>query len=76
MPFSLLQSAFTLVDAGTLDLPAAIRLVSTNPAAAARLDDRGAVAVGLRADLVRVRADEAGHPPVVTGVWREGRRVA
>ncbi len=75
VPFSLLQSAFALADAGILDLPAAIRLVSTNPAAAARLDDRGEIAIGLRADLVRVRT-EAGQPPLVGGVWREGRRVA
>jgi alpha-D-ribose 1-methylphosphonate 5-triphosphate diphosphatase len=75
VPFSLLQSAFALVDAGTLDLPAAIRLVSTNPAKAARFDDRGAIAPGLRADLVRVHT-ERGQPPVVAGVWREGRRVA
>ncbi len=75
VPFSLLQSAFWLVDSGTLDLPAAVRLVSANPAAAARFDDRGEIAVGLRADLVRIRTERA-HPPVVAGVWREGRRVA
>lgn len=75
VPFSLLQAACALHDAGTLDLPAAIRLVSANPAAAARFDDRGAIAVGLRADLVRVGTDP-GHPPLVSGVWREGRRVA
>ena len=75
VPFSLLQSAFWLADRGALDLPAAIRLVSANPAAAARFDDRGEIAPGLRADLVRIRT-ERGHPPVVAGVWREGRRVA
>ncbi len=75
VPFSLIQAAFALADAGTLPLPAAIRLVATNPAAAARLDDRGAIAVGLRADVVRVRT-AATLPPVVAGVWREGRRVA
>ncbi len=75
VPFSLLQAACALHQAGTLDLPAAIRLVSASPAAAARLDDRGAIAIGLRADLVRVRTT-ADHPPVVAGVWREGRRVA
>ncbi len=75
VPFSLLQAAFALVDAGTLDLPAAVRLVSTDPARAARFDDRGSLAPGLRADLVRVAA-EPGQPPVVKGVWREGRRVA
>ena len=75
VPFSLLQATFALVEAGTLDLPAAVRLVSTDPARAARFDDRGAIAPGLRADLVRVGA-EPGQPPVVRGVWREGRRVA
>ncbi len=75
VPFSLIQAAFALADAGTIPLPAAIRLVSTNPAAAARLDDRGAIVPGLRADIVRVRT-EAGLPPVVAGVWRDGRRVA
>ncbi|WP_207210100.1 alpha-D-ribose 1-methylphosphonate 5-triphosphate diphosphatase [Lichenibacterium ramalinae] len=75
VPFSLLQSVFALVEAGTLDLPAAVRLASANPAAAAQLNDRGAIAPGLRADLVRVRA-EPGLPPLVAGVWREGRRVA
>ncbi len=75
VPFSLIQAAFALADAGTIPLPAAIRLVATNPAAAARLDDRGAIAVGLRADVVRVRT-ATDLPPVVAGVWREGRRVA
>ena len=75
VPFSLLQSIFALVEAGTLDLPAAVRLASANPAAAARLGDRGAIAPGLRADLVRVGV-EPGLPPLVKGVWREGRRVA
>ena len=75
VPFSLVQAAFLLADGGRCDLPAAIRLVATNPAAAARLDDRGAIAPGLRADLVRVRTDGL-HPPLVAGVWREGRRVA
>lgn len=75
VPFSLLQSVFALVDAGTLDLPAAMRLTATNPARVARLDDRGAIAPGLRADLVRVEA-APGLPPLVRAVWREGRRVA
>ncbi len=75
VPFSLLQSAFALVDARTLEIPAAMRLVATNAAAAAGLDDRGEIAVGLRGDLVRVRT-APGHPPLVAGVWREGRRVA
>ncbi len=75
VPFSLLQAACALGETGTLDLPAAIRLVSSSPAAAAGLDDRGAIAIGLRADLVRV-GTAAGFPPLVAGVWREGRRVS
>ncbi len=38
------------------------------------LDDRGRIAPGLRADLVRVR--HAGGMPVVRSVWRQGARVA
>ena len=38
------------------------------------LDDRGAIAPGLRADLVRARLN--GETPSVIAVWREGERVA
>jgi alpha-D-ribose 1-methylphosphonate 5-triphosphate diphosphatase len=47
--------------------------VSLNPARAAGLDDRGVIAPGLRADLVRVSLVE--DQPLVRAVWREGRRV-
>ena len=36
--------------------------------------DRGEIADGKRADLIRVRV--AGDSPAVRSVWREGRRVA
>ena len=75
VPFSLLQAAFALADGGSLDLAAAIRLVSTNPAAAAGFDDRGAIVPGLRGDVVRV-GTAPDQPPLVRSVWREGRRVA
>lgn len=75
VPFSLLQAAFFLATTERADLPTAISMVSANPAKAARLLDRGEIAVGLRADLVRVRAGD-NLPPVVTGVWREGQRIA
>jgi alpha-D-ribose 1-methylphosphonate 5-triphosphate diphosphatase len=58
----------------SISLPQAVAMVSRNPAAATGLTDRGEIAVGKRADLVRVRVDE--HIPVVRSVWREGRRVA
>jgi alpha-D-ribose 1-methylphosphonate 5-triphosphate diphosphatase len=49
-------------------------LVSLNPARAAGLHDRGQIALGLRADLLRVREVD-GHP-VVRAVMVNGRRVA
>lgn len=75
VPCSLLQAAFLLPQVVPgLTLPAAVRTVSLNPARAAGLADRGELAPGQRADLVRVQI--AGGQPVVRGVWREGRRVA
>ncbi|MFN5689696.1 MAG: alpha-D-ribose 1-methylphosphonate 5-triphosphate diphosphatase, partial [Bradyrhizobium sp.] len=44
------------------------------PADAVGLHDRGEIAAGKRADLIRVRV--AGQLPVVRSVWREGLRVA
>jgi alpha-D-ribose 1-methylphosphonate 5-triphosphate diphosphatase len=40
----------------------------------AGLADRGRIAVGLSADLVRVHIHEG--MPIVRGVWRRGERVA
>ncbi len=74
VPFSLIQAVFALAKTGEASLPAAVRLAGANPAAAAGLTDRGIVAAGMRADLVRV-AHAPGEPPVVRAVWREGRRV-
>ncbi|MGF9694533.1 alpha-D-ribose 1-methylphosphonate 5-triphosphate diphosphatase [Rhizobium sp. 0TCS1.26] len=75
VPFSLVQAAFLLADKQITDLASAVRLVSANPADAARLNDRGRIEIGRRADLVRVRATP-GMPPFIAGVWREGARVA
>jgi alpha-D-ribose 1-methylphosphonate 5-triphosphate diphosphatase len=49
-------------------------MVTAEPAAMARLADRGRLAPGLRADLVRVRLHEG--MPVIRAVWRQGERVA
>jgi alpha-D-ribose 1-methylphosphonate 5-triphosphate diphosphatase len=75
VPASLLLAAMALADVPGMDgLPGAIRLVSLNPAKATGLDDRGEIAVGKRADLIRVaRAESAA---VVREVFRAGRRVA
>lgn len=73
VPFSLMHAPFILADEG-MDLPKAIAMVSTTPARTVGLDDRGAIAKGLRADIVRVRRPSG--VPVVRSVWRQGRRVA
>jgi alpha-D-ribose 1-methylphosphonate 5-triphosphate diphosphatase len=51
---AMLRAAFVLAGREVLDLPRAWALISANPAAAAGLADRGAIAEGLRADLVLV----------------------
>ncbi len=51
---AMLRAAFILAGRGVLDLPSAWALISTNPAAAAHLDDRGSIAPGKRADIVLV----------------------
>jgi alpha-D-ribose 1-methylphosphonate 5-triphosphate diphosphatase len=48
------QSAWALVDAGLCDLPKAWAMISAAPARIMRLDDRGQLAEGFRADLVAV----------------------
>jgi alpha-D-ribose 1-methylphosphonate 5-triphosphate diphosphatase len=75
VPASLLMAALRLPEAVPgLDLPAAIRTVTRTAAQAVGLHDRGEIAPGLRADLVRV-AIRAGVP-CAREVWRGGQRVA
>lgn len=75
VPSSLLVAALRLPGSVPgIDLAAAIRTVTKTPAEAVGLSDRGEIAVGRRADLIRVY-DRASVPAVRT-VWREGRRVA
>jgi alpha-D-ribose 1-methylphosphonate 5-triphosphate diphosphatase len=74
VPASMVQAPFVVARGGIgFDLPAAVRMVSRNPARAVGLQDRGEIAPGLRADLVRVREMEG--LPLVRTVWREGRRI-
>jgi alpha-D-ribose 1-methylphosphonate 5-triphosphate diphosphatase len=47
-------------------------LVSSGPARAMNLSDRGEIAVGTRADLVLVDWPD-GHPPAICGTWVAGR---
>jgi alpha-D-ribose 1-methylphosphonate 5-triphosphate diphosphatase len=71
---SALHGAFLVHLRHAMPLPRAIGMVTRVPAAAAGLEDRGELAPGPRADLVRVRL--AGDVPLVRGVWRAGERVA
>jgi alpha-D-ribose 1-methylphosphonate 5-triphosphate diphosphatase len=68
---AMLRAALVLARRGVLDLPQAWKLVSANPAAAAGLDDRGAIAEGLRADLLLV---DPSVPRVVATI--AGGRIA
>src|SRR3981189_19743 len=75
IPSSLLMAALRLPHhAPAIDLASAIRTVTKTPAEAVGLADRGEIAVGKRADLIRVHV--ARDIPVVRSVWREGHRVA
>jgi alpha-D-ribose 1-methylphosphonate 5-triphosphate diphosphatase len=75
VPFSLLQAAFSLPKrVEEIRLPEAVAKVTKNPADAAGLSDRGEIAIGKKADLVRVRLPEDGVP-IVKSVWRDGVRI-
>src|SRR5262249_62158495 len=73
VPASLLMAALILPQSvPAIDLPAALRTVTRTPAEAVGLSDRGEIAVGKRADLVRIRLTK--KVPVVRSVWRMARR--
>jgi|YNPMSStandDraft_1061717.scaffolds.fasta_scaffold00286_13 alpha-D-ribose 1-methylphosphonate 5-triphosphate diphosphatase len=74
VPAAMLNAAFLLHDRLHLPLPQAVATVTRKPALMVGLDDRGAIAPDLRADLVQVHLAD-GHP-LVRQVWREGRRIA
>lgn len=72
VPSALMTSAFLLADLWD-DLPRAIATVTATPAQAAGLMDRGRIAEGLHADLVRITRVQG--TPVIRGVWCHGRQV-
>jgi alpha-D-ribose 1-methylphosphonate 5-triphosphate diphosphatase len=75
VPASLIHAPFVLADGVVgIDLARAIAMVTATPAMTVGLDDRGRIAPGLRADLIRVR--RLDQVPVVRAVWRQGERVA
>src|SRR5262245_12911929 len=75
MPASLLMAAVHLPGSvPEIDLATAFRTVTKTPAEAVGLADRGEIAVGKRADLIRIHV--AGGIPMVRATWRLGHRVA
>ncbi len=74
VPISMVHSAFILADGHGLPLHDAVAMVTAGPAGMVGLDDRGEIAAGKRADLVRVKTFH--HVPTIMGVWRGGRQVA
>jgi alpha-D-ribose 1-methylphosphonate 5-triphosphate diphosphatase len=75
VPTSLLMAAWMLPElVPSISLPDAMRMVTKTPAQAANLHDRGEIAIGQRADLVRVVAGQT--LPIVRNVWTGGLRVA
>ena len=75
VPSSLLLAALRLPEeVGEYSLPAAIRTVSKTPADVVGLTDRGEIAAGKRADLIRVH--QASEAAAVRSVWCGGNRVA
>jgi alpha-D-ribose 1-methylphosphonate 5-triphosphate diphosphatase len=63
-----LHAAFRLARDKVCPFETAWRLISANPARAARLDDRGVLAVGKRADLIVVDDSRADMPRVVATI--------
>lgn len=75
VPLSMLRSAFMLIDDFGWAPEKALATVAATPARKVGLADRGEIAPGQRADLVRV-ARRADGWPVPREVWRQGLRIA
>jgi alpha-D-ribose 1-methylphosphonate 5-triphosphate diphosphatase len=73
VPASLLQAVLRLAQDEATSLPEAMAFVTSRPADMLGLDDRGRLAAGLRADLVRFRVVDG--TPLVREVFHGGRRV-
>lgn len=75
VPFSLLYGAVLLEKTcRNISLPDAIATVTRNPAQQVGFEDRGEIAMGKRADLVRYHSDEG--IPCIVEVWQQGQRIA
>lgn len=74
VPRSLLQSIFVIAQNVERPLYEIIRLITSNPAKAIKMQERGSLEVGKQADLITVHYD--GVLPSLTTVIRQGKRVA
>ena len=78
IPSSLLSAVMRLVDERVFSLPQALATVTHNPAKATGLNDRGSLAVGLRADLIHTQivniSTQKTHA-IVKSAWRLGERM-
>lgn len=73
LPSGLVAAAFGVAERGLVDLPTAVALVTSGPADAAGLTDRGRLVPGARADLALVSpASGARRWPAVRRVLRAG----
>ena len=71
VPASLLHAAFIIADKG-VPLHDAIAKVTSTPADVLGFADRGRIAPGLRADLLRVRLVDG--QPIIRSIWVNGNR--
>lgn len=74
VPASLLHAAFALPALCGWSLSRAISVVSERPAQSVGMMDRGAIVIGKRADIVRVRL--ADQLPVPLETYLQGKRIA
>lgn len=73
-PSSLLHGIFCLARGSSIPLHRAVAAATSVPARMMKLSDRGTIAEGQRADLIRVRETASG--PAVVAAWSGGRQIA
>ncbi|MBN1696976.1 MAG: alpha-D-ribose 1-methylphosphonate 5-triphosphate diphosphatase [Spirochaetales bacterium] len=73
MPVSLLHAAFELYKRLHVPLYRAVSTVTSTIASMVKLDDRGVLEPGKKADIIRVRVIDC--LPIVRGVWKNGNQV-
>lgn len=74
VPPAMIEAVWRATAETGIDLAAAVATITDAPARMLKMADRGRIAPGLRADLVRIRPLDG--LPVVRSVWRAGERIA